>query len=136
MLGSSRVEHLVGTCQFKAFNTLKTVVGTKRIVKVYHHRVSLNLHVFIRRAFADDGRKTIGLIQCQESQTLANLLLLGRMYLSALVWEYAVVGAYQSTIGYHLRSFKLLFLQQGIPRSLLVATVKRCNLNEIEGNVT
>ena len=58
------------------------------------------------------------------------------MYLCTLVGIDGIVGAHQSAIGDDLRGTELLFLQQGIPRALLVAAVKGGYLHEVEGDVT
>ena len=96
------MEYAVVACYLEALDILETTDGTTLVVEVKHDGVALDVHIFIRRTLADDATHAVGLVQCQESQALAHLLLLGRVNLSALVRIDSIVGAHQSAIGNNL----------------------------------
>ena len=102
MLSLSRMEHTVLTGNLKTLDVRKTTDGTTLIVEVQHHLVILDVHFLERRTLADDGTHAVGFVQCQESQTLTNLLFLGGMYLRDFIGIDTVVGADQSAIGNYL----------------------------------
>ena len=132
MVCLSGIEHLVGTSHLEALNIHEPADGATLVVQVNHHRIVLDLHILKRRTHTDDGTHAVSLIQRQESQTLAHLLLLGRVNLRAFVGVNTVVGTYQPTVGDNLRSLKLLFLQLSVPRAIGVTTDEGSYLYEVE----
>ena len=102
VLGFGRMEHAVGASHLKAFD-IHIATGTATlVVQVNQHAIVLDEHILIRRALADDALHAVGLVQRQERQALAHLLLLGRVYLRTLVGIDGIVGAHQSAVGNNL----------------------------------
>ena len=96
------MEYAVVACYLETLDILETTDGTTLVVEVEHDGVALDVHIFIRRTLANDSIHAIGLVQCQESQTLTHLLLLGWVNLSAFVRIDCIIGANQSAIGNNL----------------------------------
>ena len=96
------MEHTITACYFETLDILETTDGTTLVVEVQHDGVALDVHILIRRALADDTTHAVGLVQSQEGQALAHLLLLGRMNLSAFIGIDGIVGTNQSAVGNNL----------------------------------
>ena len=99
VLGFGRMEHAVSASHLEAFD-VHIATGTATLVN--QHAIVLDEHILIRRALADDALHAVGLVQRQERQALAHLLLLGRVYLRTLVGIDGIVGAHQSAVGNNL----------------------------------
>ena len=135
MLGCSRMEDLVFAGNFKTFDALKAVVGSKFVVEMYFDCIVHYLHLLESHSVSYDVLHAIGLVERHESQTLTHLLLLARMNLLLLVWIDTVVGADDTAVRDYFCRIKLLLTQFGSPVSIHIIIMVRSNFYEIERHI-